>query len=159
MGNIFQTSGFQIDASEASKLLHVFPLILDVGEKPALLFRLDEDLKVGALVSFRLVAGFRILNWKGYVTSVQGNSWTAEQKQGPFLQFRVEHSEQNENSLWEASDELSFSGEAELVAALEKARIIYAFQERAALLRAKDSYESRHATESFRAFQSGFSAG
>ena len=132
MGNIIQTSGFSIQDNEANKLLHVFPLILNVGDSPALLFRLDAPLAVGTSVSYRLVAGFRILNWKGKITSVQKNDWTAELQEGPFSFFQVKHSVQKTGDLLELTDEIYFGGEApELPAAMRHARLLSAFKDRA----------------------------
>lgn len=160
MGNIIQTSGFSIQDNEANKLLHVFPLILNVGDSPALLFRLDAPLAVGTSVSYRLVAGFRILNWKGKITSVQKNDWTAELQEGPFSFFQVKHSVQKTGDLLELTDEIYFGGEApELAVAMQNARLLYAFKDRADLLQAQDSYESHRKTESFKAFNAGLSAG
>ncbi|MBP5247725.1 MAG: hypothetical protein J6Z31_07695 [Fibrobacter sp.] len=160
MGNIIQTSGFEIQEGEAIRLLHAFPLIFDMNDTPSLLYRIDENLTVGATVSYRLVAGFRIINWKGFISSVQGNSWTVDLKQGPFSMFHAEHSIQNSNGFLECSDEFSYNGEAADVAnVLENARVLYAFDARQKLFQAKDSFESRHETESFRAFSSGLSAG
>ena len=160
MGNIIQTSGFEIQEGEAFKLLHAFPLIFDMNDTPSLLYRLDENLSVGATVSYRLVAGFRIINWKGFISSVQGNSWTVELKQGPFSMFHAEHSVQTTNGLLECSDEFNYNGETpDMANVMNNARVVYAFDARQKLFQAKDSFESRHETESFRVFNSGISAG
>lgn len=157
---MIQTSGFELQEGEAFKLLHAFPLIFDMSATPSLLYRLDEDLKVGSTVSYRLVSGFQIINWKGFVSSIQGNSWTVELKQGPFSMFHAEHSIQMTDGLLECSDEISFNGEpVDMTSVLENAQIVYSFGARKKLFQAKDAFESRRQTETFRAFTSGFSAG
>ena len=101
MGNIIQTSGFEIQEGKVFQYLHAFPLIFDMSDTPSLLYRLDEDLKIGSTVSYRLVSGFQIVNWKGFVSSINGNSWTVELKQGPFSMFHAEHSIQMTDGLLE----------------------------------------------------------
>ena len=160
MGNIIQTSGFEIQEGKVFQYLHAFPLIFGMSDTPSLLYRLDEDLKIGSTVSYRLVSGFQIVNWKGFVSSINGNSWTVELKQGPFSMFHAEHSIQMTDGLLECSDAFSYNGEpVDITSVLEKARVVYAFDARQKFLQAKNAFESRRQTETFRAFSSGFSAG
>lgn len=155
MGSLFQTSGFRIQASEAQKLLRVFPLQIEVGESPSLYFRIDGDVRVGTPVSYRLVCGFWNVKWKCVIASVEGSSWNAELSQGPFTSFKARHEESPVGNSVEFSDEIDFTGESsDLSEALEQASFKYALSSRAALLRAKDSFESRRKTESFRAYSS-----
>lgn len=155
MGNLFQTSGFRIQEHEANELLRVFPLQVSVEENPTLFFRLDGELQVGASVSYRLVSGFRIVQWKCVVSAIEGSSWRAELKQGPFTAFSATHEQTASGNLLEYTDEVHFNGESpELANVLEKAKIQYAFPSRQALFQAKNAFESRRKTESFRAFSS-----
>lgn len=160
MENIVQTSGFELSESEALRFLRHFPLMISTTSSPTLLYRIDSGLLVGSDVSYRLVDGFRIVNWKGVITSVDGNAWTADIKQGPFRFFHAKHSIQTDNGLLEISDELEFDSDSfELSSALKSSRILYAFDARAALSSHIDSFESRRQTETFQAFKSGLSAG
>lgn len=155
MGNLFQTSGFRIDNSEADELLRVFPLQISVEETPSLFFRLDGELQIGASVSYRLVSGFQIVQWKCYVTAIEGSSWKAELRLGPFTAFSATHELSVSGNLLEYMDEIHFNGESpELANALESAKIRYDFSSRQKLLQAKNAFESRRKTESFQAFSS-----
>lgn len=155
MGNLFQTSGFRIQEQEADELLRAFPLQIFVEETPSLFFRIDGELQIGAPVSFRLVSGFQTVQWKCLVSKIEGSSWCAELRQGPFTAFSATHEQTVSENLLEYTDEIHFSGESpELENALEKAKIRYAFSSRKALVQAKNAFESRRKTESFRAFSS-----
>lgn len=155
MGNLFQTSGFQIKESEANELLRVFPLQVSVEESPSLFFRLDSELQVGAPVSYCLVSGFQIVQWKCFVSAIDGSSWQAELRQGPFTAFSAIHGQTVSGNLLEYADEIHFNGESpELASALENAKIRYDFPSRKALVQAKTAFESRRKTESFQAFPS-----
>ncbi len=155
MGNLFQTSGFQIQEREADNLLRVFPLQISVGESPTIFFRIDSELQIGASVSYRLVSGFQIVQWKCIISMVKGSSWRAELKQGPFTAFSATHEQTASGNFLEYTDEIQFNGESpELANVLECAKIQYAFPSRQALLQAKNTFESRRKTESFRAFSS-----
>lgn len=160
MGNLVQTSGFDFSESEALQLLRHFPLVCAVEPEPSLLFRLDSGLAVGKEVSYRLVAGFQIVEWKGFISSVEGTSWTVDLKSGPFSLFLAEHSLSTENGVLECFDDISFGGESpELERALKSARVRYAFPGRKELSRRLHLFESSRKTESFKAFESGLSAG
>lgn len=155
MGSLFQTSGFRIQESEARRLLRVFPLRIDVGETPALYFRMDGEVRVGTPVSYRLVAGFWNVEWKCVIASVEDSSWEAELVQGPFTSFKARHVEAPVGNSVEFEDIIDFAGESsELSETLEQAAVQYALSSRADLLRARDSFESRRQTESFRAYSS-----
>ncbi len=155
MGNLFQTSGFRIQEHEADELLRVFPLQISVEESPTLFFRIDGELQIGATVSFRLVSGFRTVQWKCLVSKIEGSSWHAELGQGPFTAFSATHGQTVSESLLEYTDEIHFSGESpDLERALENAKIRYALSSRKALVQAKSAFESRRKTESFQAFSS-----
>ncbi len=160
MENIVQTSGFELSESEALRLLRHFPLMISTKSSPSLLYRIDSELLVGGEVSYRLVDVFQIVNWKGVITSVNGSSWTADIKQGPFHFFHAKHSIAADNGFLEISDEFEFETDSlELSNALKSSRILYAFDARAALSSRIDSFESRRQTETFQAFKSGLSAG
>lgn len=159
MGKLIQTSGFSVSKSEAIQLLRVFPLNISIRKNPALLYRIDGDLKVGTEISYRLVAGFRILDWKGSIVSVEGSEFVTEARAVFFAGFQAKHSLASQGDLLEISDEISFNALPELSKALESASVLYDFRSRAALAEAKNNFESRRQTESFQAFQSGLSAG
>ena len=54
----------------------------------------------------------------------------------------------------------TYNGETpDMANVMNNARVVYAFDARQKLFQAKDSFESRHETESFRVFNSGISAG
>lgn len=155
MGNLVQTSGFKLAEHDALRMLRHFPLVFAVGTSPSLLYRLDSGLQVGGEVSYRLVSGFQVVNWKGTISSVEGSSWKVDLKNGPFSLFHAEHSLFADSGLLECSDAISFGGESpDLTRVLENAQMQYAFPARAALIKAKDAFESRRKTESFRAFPS-----
>ncbi len=155
MGNLFQTSGFRIQEHEADELLRVFPLQVSVEENPSLFFRIDDDLQIGASVTFRLVSGFQTVQWKCLVSKIEGSSWRAELRQGPFTAFSVTHGQTVSENLLECTDEILFNGESpDLESALERAKIRYAFSSRKALVQARNAFESRRKTESFQAFSS-----
>lgn len=155
MGNLIQTSGFKLAEHDALRMLRQFPLVFAMESTPSLLYRLDSGLQVGGEVSYRLVSGFQIVNWKGTISSIEGSSWKVDLKSGPFSLFHAEHSISAENGLLECFDDISFGGESpDLTRVLESARFQYAFPSRAALIKAAEAFESRRKTESFRAFSS-----
>lgn len=159
MGKLIQTSGFSVSKGEALRLLRVFPLNVSIRKEAALLYKIDGDLEVGTTVSYRLVAGFRILEWQGKVLSVQGSEFIVEARAVFFAGFQAKHSLSSQGDILEISDEIFFNALPELSKALERASILYDFRSRAALISAKNNFESRRQTESFQAFQSGLSAG
>lgn len=160
MGNLVQTSGFELSKGEALQLLRHFPLVCTVESSPVLLYRLDGDLATGKEVSYRLVSGFRIVEWKGVISSFNEASWTVDLKSGPFSLFHAEHSLSDDGGVLECFDDISFGGESpELERALKSARVRYAFAGRKELVRRLNLFESSRKTESFRVFESGLSAG
>lgn len=151
-----QTSWFEIEESEASSLLRYAPARAEYNGTPTLSFRIENELVCGAQVFYRLISGFRFVDWKGTISSVSGNSFTADLRQGPFSIFHAEHLSSQEGNLVQCEDILSFNGETESFAqAMDKAHLKYEFSARKETRAIIASFESERKTESFEALDMG----